>query len=547
MSIRSIRSRLSRLTKDLSRVVSPVYLLGHVGQRMYRTAVRRTGLIGLAALAVSILGRGIGFLPEFTIKRAAIFTLAFGCVTLFGGLGMKIISNMLMSERINIAEANNLNLLQDKKKSRLDFYLRRLYDSVFRYEAAVRYPAEDIRGEEEAIRGNVEGITEKLMSHLSKDNLRFLGVSDLASMVDHMNACNPLKPRELEKSWEGFRITARYALTHPLPATLEAETIGFDLTMVEDWLDGACFDASDVKLVEQYKANSTVVLIKRHLGYRVLDRLWQKWHALAHSFWFHNTFRSLAISIGTQIKRMNKRVGRGYFKAEHFLWIHPELDRWVERRFGGEVLEELVHSRKRLIWKIFSKEYEGAVELLRRIYCPKIELVVDLRKRFDVEYFLGELDGESYIRDLERLAFPPHYIDRERARVEEARKRDADLLRDLDEKQPLSGNGITGLQRRALRVGAHINLFGLREALAGCDSSSQPSERGQDKQDSEEEIRRIVSQTIADGERLSHWLVTVRTFWLLNWLEFEEYCTHLKEIAYSDEDGDHGLQTEHGV
>lgn len=546
MDIRRYQTKFVGVVKDASRVVNPVYLMGHVGQRMYRAAVRRTGLVGLAALAVSVVGRSVGFLPEFTIKRAAMFTLVFGFVTLFGGLGMKLISNMLMSERINIAEANNLNLLEDKKKSRLDYYLQRLYDSVFRYEAAVRYSGKEVREEEDEVRRNVKGIAEKLMTHLSEENLRFLGVSDFYDMVDHMNVCNPLRPRELEKSWEGFRITARYALTHPLPAALEAEFIGFDLTMVEDWLDGACFNANDVKLVEQYRANSTLAMIKHQLGYGLADRLSQKWHLFAHSFWFHNTFRTLAISIGTQIKRMNKQVCQGYFKAEHFLWIHPDLDGSVERRFGQEVLEELIHRRKRLIRKIFSNRYEVAVELLWRIYRPKIKLAVDLRRRFDVEYFLGELGAVSFLGDLERLGFSQARIQRERARVEDGSKGDREFRNWLEGKDS-SWSDRPPLDIRALRISRHINLFGLREAAEVRDSSAGRKGTRQDTLELQDKFEQGLLQVLGEREQLSHWLVTVRMFWLLNWLEFEEYCTHLKEIAYSDEDRNHGLQTEQGA
>ncbi len=533
MDIKAGSSRFSFLMRDLKAVINPVYLMGYAGQRMYRRSIRRTGQIGLAALVVSVLGQNVGFLPEFTVKKAAIFTVFYAFVTLFGGLGLRTISNMLMSERINIAEANNLNLLEDKKKSRLDFYLRRLYDSVFRFEAAIRYSNEEILREDAEVRKNVREIAEKLTSSLSEENLRFLGVKSMADLVDHMNACNPLKPRQLESSWEGFRITANYALTHPLPATLEAEIIGFDLTMIEDWFDGACFDANDVKLLEQYKANSTIVLVKRQLRYTRLDRVWQWRKASSHSFWFQNTFRSLAIGIGTEIKRMNRRVGAGYFKAEHFLWIHPDLDRSVEQKFGGEVLQELIRRRKRLVWKIFSREYENAVELLRRIYRPKIELAIDLRRRFDPEYFVGELDGQSYLRDLERLSFAPRRIARERGRVEQARQNDALLTKYLNEEPELS-KSMNSLQRRAARIAAHLNFSHLRDSLTRCYAPPASEDHEKKQPQWRERVREILSRTSADEARLSHELVTLRVFWLLNWLEFEEYGRHLKEIGYAD-------------
>lgn len=533
MKTKRIWLAISSLMKDLKRTVSLVYVMGHIGRRMYRTALRRTGLVGLAALAVSVLGRGLGFLPQFSVGKAAVFTLLFGVVNAFGGLGLKIASNVLMSERINIAEANNLNLLEDKKKSRLSIYLRRLYESVFCLEAAVKYSPEEIREEEDHIRKNVEEIAKNLMTHLSKENLAFLGVSDLNDMLDHMNACNPLKPHELERSWEGFRITATYALTHPLPASLEREIIGFDLTLVEDWLDGACFDTNDVKLVEQYKANSTIAIVKSQVGYSVRDKLWQSWKAFSHNFWFQNTFRSLAINVGTQIKRMNKLAGSGDFKAEHFLWIHPELDRLVEQKFGPEILQELVNRRKQLIWKIFSRDDAGAVELLNRIFRPKIELAIDLREKCDVEYLLGELEGQSHIGDREKLGGLPLGRKRKNLRTQKARRKDELLARYLHDEAPSLEQPRTPLQRRALRNAAHMNIFRLGDLLAEYYAAPSSREDPEAQSIRQQKLQEIASQIAREEERFSHWLVTVRIFWLLNWLGFEEYCCHLREIAYA--------------
>jgi len=322
-------------------------------------------------------------------------------------------------------------------------------------------------------------------------------------------------------------------LTHPLPAALETEIIGFDLTMIEDWFDGACFDANDVKLLEQYKANSTIVMVKGQIRYGFLDKAWQSWKAFSHSFWFQNTFRSLAISIGTEIKRLNRKVGSGYFKAEHFLWIHPALDRTVEQKFGSDVLQELIHRRKRLVWKIFSHRYERAVELLRRIYRPKIKLAIDLRRRFDIEYLLGELEGQSYLRDLERLSFSQQHIERARKRAAQARESDSLLARFLSE-EPESSSKVNALQRRALRIATHLNLSHLRDSLTEYYSLPTSAEGDRERSLRRETVRRIIPRTAANDPRFSHSLVAVRTFWLLNWLELDEYCRHLKEIAYPD-------------
>ncbi len=525
-------SRFSCLMRDLKGVVNPAYVMGYIGQGMYRRSVRRTGLIGLGVLTVSIVGRGIGLLPSFTVGKAAIVTLVYGLVTMFGGLGLKMVSNILMSERLNIAQANNLNLLEDKKKSRLCVYLRQLYDAVFRFEAAARYSEEEIRREDRQIRENADEVMEKLKGCLSPENLRFLGVENLNDLVERMSACNPLKLRQLECSWEGFRITANYALTHPLPAALEAEIIGFDLTLLEDWLDGACFDATDVKLLEQYKANSVLARIKRQVRFNLQDRIWQSWKTSAHSFWFQNTFRSLAISVGAEIKRLNRRVGRGYFKAEHFLWIHPDLDRLVREEFGSDTFDELVRRRKRMIWKIFSHKCENAVELLHRIYRPRIQLAVDLRKRFDPEYFLGELDGQSYLSDLKKLSVSPRRIERERARVENQRQTDAHLGSFLTESPSL--NAMNRLQRRAMRIAVHLNLSRLGDLLKAYYLASPAGSTGKTARPPGKAIRDLLSDIVSKETRFSSALVTLRTFWFLNWLELDEYCSQVKEIAYTE-------------
>jgi hypothetical protein len=158
---------------------------------------------------------------------------------------------------------------------------------------------------------------------------------------------------------------------------------------------------------------------------------------------------------------------------------------------------------------------------------------VGLRKRFDVEYFLGELDGQSYVQDLERLSVSPGRIEKELARVNEARKRDALLTRFLnDVPEPFSGT--TALERRAMRIAVHVNLSRLADLLAGYHAPSADKQNGEEKPQPDKPIRQLLAEIAADEPRFSRELVTLRTFWLLNWLELDEYSQQLKEIAYTE-------------
>ena len=86
-----------------------------------------------------------------------------------------------------------------------------------------------------------------------------------------------------------------------------------------------------------------------------------------------------------------------------------------------------------------------------------------------------------------------------------------------------------------MRIAVHLNLFRLRGLLTEYYASPASDHDETSSSSRGEAILRILSGVAADEARFSHWLVTLRTFWLLNWLEFDEYCRQLKEIAYTDQ------------
>jgi hypothetical protein len=156
---------------------------------------------------------------------------------------------------------------------------------------------------------------------------------------------------------------------------------------------------------------------------------------------------------------------------------------------------------------------------------------VDLRKRFDPEYSLGELDGQSYLSDLKKLSLPPRQIERERARVEKQRHTDAFWGRFLSE--TLSLGALNRLQRRAARIAVHLNLSRLGDLLKAYYAASPGGSAGKTTRPPAEAIREILSDIVSRETRFSSSLVTLRTFWFLNWLELDEYCSQVKEIAYT--------------
>ena len=307
----SFLGRSKRMRKDLWRLVSLNDLLGRIGTVMIRKSPRMT-LLTAAITSSGYLSSSLG-LPGFSALEAVIVpTLVFGAM-LGGGAALKVIPRAISSKLTNIAQANDLNLMEDYRKSQVLEHLDFLWDRVFSYESDLRYSDQERAAEKARIEADRKKIHDRL-SQWPRDMLQRLGVNDsrdIDKIIMDVMTASPVTDK-MEKSREGFTISSLFALRHALAQSSQAGKVGYSLNLWEDERDGAYFDRTDTKLFEQYFGNTTITDIKNAVGFGRIDALKDLPGKYSRKAWFHILTRKVAIETG---KALNCNVP-GHYQRE---------------------------------------------------------------------------------------------------------------------------------------------------------------------------------------------------------------------------------------
>jgi len=277
----------------------------------------------------------------FTVKQAVTLPLLVGGASLLGGLLLKAIPAILAARQMTIAQASDLNLMEDYRKARSEEHLERFWERIYRFER--------------------------------EDQAQFLE-------------------------------RARQALLAPLPQTRQRYELGLDLHLLEDWYDGAYFDRSDQKLVQQYAGDAALLQARRNAGLTVWASLGDLPSRIQQRLWFLLTTRAVAIHVADAVERSNQRWDTTDFNAQVLLWPGEEDAHWLTQHEGAR--EEILARRAKLVTRCFGRREARTRQMLDRLFGPNLRLATRLRLRFDAEYALGTL-GYTAQGDLDELAWDP--------------------------------------------------------------------------------------------------------------------------------------------
>jgi hypothetical protein len=488
--------------RDLWSLVNWRDLSYRAGQWLYNKSWKYTAIVAMAS-AGSFIGKtlgsyiGVDWFRNYTAEQAIAAPLFFGASMFVFGVSLMALPILITSRRHLTAHANDLNLMEDYKKSLADPHLDVLWEQVFRYESDLLYTD----AQREAERREIQ---QRRAEYLRLEQAFKAGVRDPEARVDDILALRPWSD-QIEKTREAFFISSRYILRHSLSQMAEAANAGFSLSLLEDWYDDHPFPEGDAKLVEQYYANTLLTQSIAEVGYTrnewtriVIKMNVQRW-------WASLIGRAVTTNIGTFIPYLNKKYATNVFNSQILLWPgeenRPEIARFAEpansaARISHDLLfgynrrtkrrlrivepshgarEEIVRLRRNLFRNVFGETLEDAFEMIDRICLTSFELATDLRRRFDAEYAAGEL-RETVATDLAAEAFSDRYVrSRERLAALARRRIDAfvEALRaggrfaalfEFGEREAL----------RAVKTAFHVNRSGLRSkferaGLAACE------------------------------------------------------------------------------
>lgn len=468
-------------------------VLYYVGDMMYKKSLRYS-MVTAAVSLLGFLGNLIPGVETYPARVAIALPLVVGGSALTGGLLLKLIPSLIASRLLSVAEAQDLDLMEDYRKSQEEEHLRVLWDRVFRFEWPVGSAATRIHPHP---------------------------VECPAELSDH-GEC-PADSDEGAK--QQFLARARFALDHPQPQARQRYYLGIDLRFLEDWRNGAFFDRNDTKLIEQYDASATLDAIKREIGYGRLAAMADLPLKSARKFWFAMVTRVIGIHVGDAVRDLNQAYNTDYFNAQVILWPGEEREPWLDQ--FPEAREEVLCRRRQILNRVFGRTPHNAQRMLDRLVLPSFWLATKLRVRYDAEYVDGSL-GYDVLTDLDAMGIAARRIELIRPLVAPAVRQWQVLQEFLQVHHPelLSPSSAEAL--RAVRIAAHTNRGDLAQLL-----EKHAAAPGQEPQ-VVEEMSQILENVVQDREVYSCRLLGLRIhheLTRLHCLGYQNLLTVLLESA----------------
>ncbi len=483
-----------------------------------------TAGIAVSGRLASVLG-----LPGFTRWQALTAPLVVGGGLLALGAALRYIPSILSGRLTMVAEANDLNLMEDYRKGQAIEHLNLLWDKVFWYESALRYSPEERQAERAQLRTLRERVG-KAIDNWDADVRQQLAVRSTQDRDDVVAAVLSERPLSdnLEKSREGFLVSALYALRHALPQSDEAYAIGFRLNLYEDYCDGAYFDPSDTKLAEQYAGNVALMQIKQQVGFGRLDSLRQFRRLVSSKLWFLLITRKIALGAGRAVQILNDTFNTDVFNSQVLLWPGEEDALWLER--FADARAEVLRWRHCVVTAALGGDYERACAILDRAFAPGVEFAIELRTRFDPEYvdgslnYISEDNGEhvtnSLVGELESLGYRDSDVAKAKAHADRVRREQAALVDYLSSHhKEIVDNGPA---LRTVKIAFHTNKNGLKRSFQ---SSAREVNRPQ--------IAREIEQAAATEATYTDHLIALRVHHQLTLSQLNAYKALAQTLAYS--------------
>ncbi len=449
--------RVRNAWQTFSGLVTLSDVLGTIGFWLYRGTLRRTLLLIIALGGALLADKKSDMVNLGLTTRAAVGTASIVfAVSCFGGAALMFIGGSFSRSALRLGEAKGGNLLEDMKKARQPIHRERLWRHVFRYERQL-YTDFHIADEEAAIEGHRD---------------RF---ESLCNPASH-RVIDPRQRVELERmigamglTHTGWVIAFEHAMFLPLPRSILKHQMRYDLSKLKDWYDGAPFHHTDTKLQQQFDAEEQLQEAKKDARLTRFFLLTHTRKRMLQSIWFRVITRAIQLRVARACRWLDAKYPPFHFSIDQFLWPNALTDELITREMGREALEDLIDLRTRIFQRVFKPEPELALRLMQRAIYPNFEAASQLRRLYDPQYALGELD-ETWADDVVRYnrAFTPHEREAGRRRLFIQRTRcEQDALMAYLAQHPEIEVANNPQALRALRIAVHVDRDGLKTLLLG--------------------------------------------------------------------------------
>ena len=519
-------SRVRNAWQTLSGLVTLSDVLGTVGFWLYRGTFRRTMLFIIALGGAWLADRNSNLVNIGLSTKAAVGTASIVfAVSCFGGALLMFVGGSFSKSALKLGEAKGGNLLEDMKKSRQAIHRERLWNHVLQYERNI-YPASAIAAEEQLI----EAHRDELEMLCNPSRSRRLPLDQYLKLETIIGSLGLTKT--------GWQIAFDHAMFLPLPRSVLKHQMRYDLSKLKDWYDGAPFHHTDTKLQQQFDAVESLQEAKNDARLTRFFLLTHTRKRMLQSVWFKVITRAIQLRVARACRRLDEQYAPFHFSIDQFLWPNELTDNLIAKELGREALEDLIDLRTRIFQRVFKPEPELAMRLMQRAIYPNFEGASQLRRLYDPEYVLGELN-ETWADDVVRYnrAFTPHEREAGRRRlfVQRTRK-EQEALQHYLAAHPEHHVESDPQAIRALRIAVHIDHGGLKTLLGVAKIDRPWSVRfadflvGRRAVKPRKLIGEVIHQTIKDKEVLTNRLLAVRVHQELTRCELEDYEHYLNRI-----------------
>lgn len=511
--------------QDYRRVIGVPQLLFLAGKWLKRKGIKYTAIATVVAGGAIAADIALGSRIDLGRLNMALIPGIIAVLTFGVGNTLIGVSNLFASERLLAADANSMNLMEDRKKAEMINHLEILWDGVFQYESKLRNGKADgsearkIQHNREKLAAFVHGWPLEVKQHFGIDE----GAFD--EFIRYIARFRPLSDK-MEATKEGFIVSAGFALTNSLPQKMQRAMTGFDFSLIEDWYDGAFFTFNDNKLKKQFAAHKTIRGIRNEIGIPVRSKVKEALSGHPDPLWHGLTMKKIGMSVGTLMTRMNDQyVGKrmpNYFDAQDFLWKDDRSDDLVIAAFGDEgqkVLDDLKKSRKKMIRRIFSDCSCNAHLQVYGMFGRDFVNAMELRLNYDIEFAAGLLDNDpvSDIHQLEEV-IPCSVFSLKRAKKKTCKAKS--ILEAVDK---LLDEYFPGLENEPLKVRAARTTFYLNKHKIQSLTTESPRKAIE-----------ILERHMTGEPRYSERICLLRVHYELSKIQLYSYVNMIDELAQYD-------------
>ncbi len=490
---------------DIKALLDIPYILSSIGTFLWKNGLKRTSMIALLGYFVNLFTKVLFGKAVLPYSGIAGFSIIFILASILG-LFFKFIGNLLASKSIVVAQANFLNLLEDKKKAKRKKHLSHLWDTIFRDEAYLFHTEEEIierRKEIERYRERLISILKELPEDIAKGYLNFNPKSndDIYAFLEEIDAFRPLSFEGKIMTEEEFMISSMFALTHPLRIDEEERLIGYDIKLLEDWYDGAYFTLNDNKLSEQMKGNAVLKEIKSMVDIPLFEKIALSLINFNGKLWFKAIMKTIEIRTGRALIFLNEKYPGYEINAEHIFW--PD-----HNSFDNKMIEtDIKKIREKLLTEIFGETMDIAKRRLNRFQRRNFENAFSIRKRFDPDFVFGL--REDYLKE---MRFDDFRIKQELRKIKKQRS-------DLEEVNSYFLKNFQDLSASEIRVLLMAYLLNMEDIRYEFERA---------KNISKEKIEKILRKK----EELNKKLITLKIHSELVRIEVKDYEDELRGLVY---------------